>query len=63
MKFGVDQCKLLILARPTKLREDETLLEEEPKLLTLFGKPVSLVQEYYQNIGEPQAPSIIFYQF
>ena len=56
MKFGVDKCKLLISARPKKLKEVETLLEEEPNLLTLFGKPVSLVQDYYQHIGVPQAP-------
>ena len=38
MKFGVDKCKLLISARPTKLKEVETILEEEPNLLTIFGK-------------------------
>ena len=56
MKFGVEKCKLLISARPKKMREVENLLRDEPNLLTLFGKPVSLVKDFYQHIGVPQAP-------
>ena len=55
MKFGVDKCKLLISARPKKLREVEDLLKQEPNLLTFFGKSVTLVEDFYQHIGVPQA--------
>jgi hypothetical protein len=56
MKFGVDKCKLLISARPKKLKEVETILKDEPHILTFFGKSVTLVEDSYQHIGVPQAP-------
>ena len=55
MKFGVDKCKLLISARPKKLKEVETLLKDEANILTFFGKSVKLVEDFYQHIGVPQA--------
>ena len=39
MEFGDNKCKLLITARNKKLKEVETLLSEEPNLLTFYGKP------------------------
>ena len=54
MKFGVEKCKLLISARPKKIKEVENMLREEPTLLTFFGKSVTL--DFYQHIGVPQAP-------
>ena len=56
MKFGVYKCKLLISARPKKLKSVEILLENVPALLTFYDKPVSLVLEPYQHIGVPQSP-------
>ena len=56
MEFGVSKCKLLITARPKKLKQVEELLSTEPGILTFYGKPVSLVDESYTHIGVPQAP-------
>ena len=56
MKFGVDKCKLLISARLKKLKEVETILKDEPNILTFFWKSVTLVEDCYQHIGVPQAP-------
>ena len=41
MEFGVSKCKLLITARPKKLKEVEELLKSEPGILTFYGNPVS----------------------
>ena len=38
IEFGVDKCKLLICARPGKLREVEKLLNQEPGILTFYDK-------------------------
>jgi hypothetical protein len=56
MKFGVEKCKLLISARPKKIKKVENLLESEPNLLTFYGKSVSLVEDSYQHICVPQCP-------
>ena len=56
MKFGTDKCKLLISGRPTKTKAVSTILESEPEVLTFFGSPIKLVEEYYVHIGVPQAP-------
>ena len=56
MEFGVAKCKLLITARPKKLKQVEELLSTEPGILTFYGKPVSLVDGSYTHIGVPQAP-------
>ena len=56
MEFGVSKCKLLVTARPKKLKEVEQLLSTEPGILTFYDKPVSLVVESYTHIGVPQAP-------
>ena len=58
MKFGISKCKLLISARPKKLKQVEELLSSEPNILTFYGKPVSLVQDSYTHIGVPQAPRL-----
>ena len=55
MEFGVSKCKLLITARPKKLKQVEELLSSELGILTFYGKPVSLVEESYTHIGVPQA--------
>ena len=54
MEFGVSKCKLLVTARPKKLKEVEQLLSTG--ILTFYDKPVSLVNESYTHIGVPQAP-------
>ena len=56
MEFGASKYKLLITARPKKLKEVEQLLSTEPGILTFYDKPVSLVDESYTHIGVPQAP-------
>ena len=56
MEFGVSKCKLLITARPKKLKQVEQLLSSEPDILTFYDKPVALVEESYTHIGVPQAP-------
>ena len=56
MKFGTDKCKLLISGRPTKTKALSTILEEEPEVLTFYGTPVRVVDEFYVHIGVPQAP-------
>ena len=56
LEFGVSKCKLLITARPKKLKEVEKLLSTEPEILTFYGKPISIVQDSYTHIGVPQAP-------
>ena len=56
MKFGTDKCKLLISGRPTKTKALSVILETEPEVLTFYGTPVKVVDEYYVHIGVPQAP-------
>ena len=56
LQFGVDKCKLLITAKPHKLKSVENLLKSEPNILTFFDSPVSLVEEFYVHLGVPQAP-------
>ena len=55
IEFGTDKCKLLISARPGKLRKVENLLQEEPGILTFYDKPVNLVEDSYVHIGVPQS--------
>ena len=55
MSFGVDKCKLLISGRQRRIKEVEDLLKQEPNLLTFFGNPVAVVEDYYVHIGVPQA--------
>jgi hypothetical protein len=47
MKFGQDKCKLLISARPKKIKTAE--------LLTFYGSSIQTVEEHYVHIGVPQA--------
>ena len=56
IKFGIELCQLLISARKKKYRQVLDILEEEPEVLTFFGKPVSIVESFYTHIGVPQAP-------
>ena len=56
MEFGVSKCKLLITARPKKLKQVEELLSSEPGILKFYDKPVSIVEQSYVHIGVPQAP-------
>ena len=56
MEFGKDKCKLLITARPGKLREVQAMLENEPEILTFYDFPLKQVEESYTHIGVPQAP-------
>ena len=56
MEFGTDKCKLLIAARPGKLKAVETILNNEPGVLTFYGHPVKQVDEPYIHIGVPQSP-------
>ena len=56
IKFGKSKCKLLITARPGKLRKIETLLNEEPNILTFYDEPIKQVDDFYVHIGVPQAP-------
>ena len=51
----MDKCKLLISGRQKKIKEVEALLKEEPQLLTFFGNPVAIVDDFYVHIGVPQA--------
>ena len=46
IQFGTDKCKLLICARPGNIRAVETLLKEEPGILTFFDQPVNLVDDF-----------------
>ena len=55
MKFGQDKCKLLISARPKKIKNVQALLQSEPELLTFYGSPVQTVEDSYVHIGVPQA--------
>ena len=55
MRFGVEKCKLLISGRQSKIKQVESLLEDEPGTLTFYGQPVKQVEEYYVHIGVPQA--------
>ena len=55
MKFGQDKCKLLISGRTQKIKSVQTLLQNEPEILTFYGSPVQTVQEPYVHIGVPQA--------
>ena len=41
--------------RQKRIKEVEALLKEEPQLLTFFGNPVAIVEDYYVHIGVPQA--------
>ena len=54
--FGVDKCRLLISAKPHKLKQVKVILQEEPNILTFFGEPVKQVDEPYIHIGVAQAP-------
>ena len=56
LTFGVDKCKLLITAKPHKLKAVENILKNEPNILTFFDEPVTLVEEFYVHLGVPQAP-------
>ena len=56
IQFGTDKCKLLISARPGKIKAVEALLKEEPGILTFFDRPVNLVDDFYVHIGVPQSP-------
>ena len=56
MKFGKEKCKLLISGRPTMIKKVQTLLKDEPELLTFYGTPVQIVEDQYVHIGVPQAP-------
>ena len=56
MKFGADKCKLLVSGRPNKIKAVTPLLKDEPEVLTFYGTPVKLVEDYYVHIGVPQAP-------
>ena len=56
MEFGKDKCELLIAARPSKLKAVQTLLENEPGILTFYDFPVKQVEESYTHIGVPQSP-------
>ena len=56
MKFGADKCKLLVSGRPNKIKAVTALLKDEPEVLTFYGTPVKLVEDYYVHIGVPQAP-------
>ena len=55
MKIGESKCKLLISLRPKMLKQVEELLSSEPDILTLYSKPISLVQETNTPIHVPQA--------
>ena len=55
MKFGANKCKLLISGRCSKIKTVNTLLDEEPGLLTFYDSPVNRVEDYYVHIGVPQA--------
>ena len=57
IKFGLHKCELLITAKPHLQSKVEDLLKTEPELLTFYGCPVTIVQEYYTHIGVPQAPN------
>ena len=56
IQFGTDKCKLLISARPGKIKAVEAFLKEEPGILTFFDRPVNLVDDFYVHIGVPQSP-------
>ena len=56
MKFGADKCKLLVSGRPNKFKAVNALLVNEPDILTFYGSPVNMVEDYYVHIGVPQAP-------
>ena len=53
MKFGADKWKLLISARPKKMKVLKNLLTEEPEILTFFYVPVNMVEDHYVHIGVP----------
>ena len=53
MEFGKDKCKLMITARPGKLRAVEELLKTEPGILTFYGLPVKQVEDFYIHIRVP----------
>ena len=55
MKFGKDECRLLVSGRPKKIKSVLELLKIEPELLTFYGTPVQVVEEQYVHIGVPKA--------
>ena len=55
-QFGKDKCELLIAAHPSKLKAVQTLLENEPGILTFYDFTVRQVEESYTHIGVPQSP-------
>ena len=55
MEFGVSKWKLVVTARPKKLKEVEDILASEHATLTFYDKPVSLVEDSYTHIRVPQA--------
>ena len=54
MEFGKNKCKLMITARPGKLRAVEELLKTEPGILTFYGLPIKQVDDFNIHIGVPQ---------
>ena len=40
----------------TQIKAVTALLKDEPEVLTFYGTPVKLVEDYYVHIGVPQAP-------
>ena len=51
LEFGVSKCKLLITARPKKLKEVEKLLSTEPEILTFYGKQSPLFRTLIPTLG------------
>ena len=56
MKFGKEKWKLLISGWPNTIRKVQSLLKDEPELLTFYGTPVQTVEDQYVHIGVAQAP-------
>ena len=55
-QLGKEKCKLLISGRPNTIRKVQSLLKDEPELLTFHGTLVQTVEDQYVHIGVPQAP-------
>ena len=63
LQFG-KKCKLLITAKPYKLKETEKILQSELEILTFHYKSVSQVEEFYVHLAvaiSRNATSFLFF--
>ena len=59
IEFGIEKCQLLITAKPANLKRTFEILQNEPEILTFYGKPVTPIEvgEFYVHLGVVQSPT------